>query len=205
MASDRHPPRGAAHKVTSVFLRLGQLCSAIIVLGILSRFSYLISIRQAGASGRVVYTMVIAVITIVYSFFLCCPFDALFMSFPVDFILFIGWLVAFCLLEVARPLVERVLTLALPPGIVTTGVTTGAVTGDKVLRGRSMYTIPDGVYVFRKYVKIKETTEGIKRQARRLSGRKPETEGSGFAQTRDEEAGVAATNPPQNTVGGTPY
>lgn len=98
---------GTAHKVASVFLRCGQFASAVIVLAILSRFSYLISIPQAGADGRIVYAMVVASISIVYSFFFCIPFKTLFLGFPVDFILFIMWLVAYCLLQTVG--------LSLPP------------------------------------------------------------------------------------------
>lgn len=94
---------GKSHKVVSVFLRLGELCSAIIVLGILSRFTYLLSVAQVHADGRIVYAMVTAGIGILFSLLFCPPFDSLFMSFPFDFIMWIMWLVAFCLLETVRP------------------------------------------------------------------------------------------------------
>jgi hypothetical protein len=35
----------------------------------------------------------------VYSVFFCPPFKSLFLSFPVDFILFVMWLIAYCLLQ----------------------------------------------------------------------------------------------------------
>ncbi|KAH6873879.1 hypothetical protein B0T10DRAFT_610857 [Thelonectria olida] len=90
---------GAAHKLVSVILRFLELSSAVIVLGLLSRFAYLISMREVHMDGRLVYAMVVAGIGIVYSIFLCPPFDALFASFPLDFVLFIMWLVAYCLLQ----------------------------------------------------------------------------------------------------------
>lgn len=90
---------GTAHKVISVILRLGEFACAVIVLGILSRFCYLISIPQAEADGRIIYAMVVAGIGIVYSFFFCPPFKSLFLGFPFDFILFVMWLVAYCLLQ----------------------------------------------------------------------------------------------------------
>ncbi|KAH6974517.1 hypothetical protein BKA56DRAFT_634398 [Ilyonectria sp. MPI-CAGE-AT-0026] len=90
---------GTAHKVASVFLRFLELSSAVIVLGLLSRFAYNLSIAGVHMDGRLVYTMVVASIGIVYSIFLCPPFDILFLSFPFDFILFIMWLVAYCLLQ----------------------------------------------------------------------------------------------------------
>ncbi|KAH6977608.1 hypothetical protein EDB80DRAFT_757379 [Ilyonectria destructans] len=90
---------GAAHKIASVILRFLELSSAVIVLGLLSRFAYNLSIAGVNMNGRLIYTMVVAGIGIVYSIFLCPPFDTLFMSFPFDFILFIMWLVAYCLLQ----------------------------------------------------------------------------------------------------------
>ncbi|KAH7137381.1 hypothetical protein B0J13DRAFT_639772 [Dactylonectria estremocensis] len=88
-----------AHKVVSVILRLTQFSSAVIVLGILSRFCYVISIAQAHADGRVIYAMVVAGISIVFTIPFCLPFDTLFLAFPFDLVLWVMWLVAFCLLE----------------------------------------------------------------------------------------------------------
>ncbi|KAH7109333.1 hypothetical protein EDB81DRAFT_849352 [Dactylonectria macrodidyma] len=90
---------GTAHKVISVLLRLGEFACAVIVLGILCRFCYLISIAQADADGRIIYAMVVAGIGIIYSFFFCPPFKSLFLGFPFDFVLFVMWLVAYCLLQ----------------------------------------------------------------------------------------------------------
>jgi len=90
---------GVAHKVISVILRLFEFASAIIVLGLLSRFCYLISIAQVNADGRIIYAMVVAGISIIYSFFFCPPFKSLFLGFPFDFVLFVMWLVAYCLLQ----------------------------------------------------------------------------------------------------------
>ncbi|KAI5456217.1 hypothetical protein BGZ63DRAFT_367600 [Mariannaea sp. PMI_226] len=90
---------GVAHKVVSVILRLFELCCAIIVLGILSRFAYEINLAGVDMDGRLIYTMVVAGIAIVYSIFFCPPFDTLFVGFAFDFILFIMWLVAYCLLQ----------------------------------------------------------------------------------------------------------
>lgn len=141
---------GSAHKVASIILRLGQISCAAIVIGILARFSYLLSIQQVHEDGRLVYAMVVAGISIIYSFLLCPPFRNLFMSFPCDFVLFVMWLVAYCLLQTVWPLSctdrltllrgqglltgcdmnrDRRLTHAPLGGIVPTGATTGVVTG----------------------------------------------------------------------------
>jgi hypothetical protein len=90
---------GVAHKVISVLLRMGEFASAAIVIGILGRFCYLISDAHAHTDGRIIYAMVVAGISIVYTFFFCPPFKSLFLAFPVDFVLFVMWLVAYCLLQ----------------------------------------------------------------------------------------------------------
>jgi hypothetical protein len=90
---------GIAHKIISVILRFGEFASAIIVLGILSRFCYHISVAQTDVDGRIIYAMVVACIGIIYSFFFCLPFKSLFLGFPFDFVLFVMWLVAYCLLQ----------------------------------------------------------------------------------------------------------
>ncbi|WKT53999.1 Marvel domain [Fusarium oxysporum f. sp. vasinfectum] len=90
---------GAAHKVISVLLRLAELACAIIVLGILSRFCYLAGIAQAHVDGRIIYAIVVACLGIIYSIFFCPPFKNMFLGFPFDFVLFVMWLVAYCLLQ----------------------------------------------------------------------------------------------------------
>ncbi|KAG5766516.1 hypothetical protein H9Q69_006649 [Fusarium xylarioides] len=90
---------GVAHKVISVILRLSELSSAIIVLGILSRFCYLAGIAEAHVDGRIIYTIVVACLGIIYSICFCPPFKAMFLGFPFDFVMFIMWLVAYCLLQ----------------------------------------------------------------------------------------------------------
>lgn len=93
---------GAAHKTASVILRFLELSSAVIVLGILSRFAYMISIAGVHLDGDIVYAMVVAGIGIIYSIVFCPPFDSLFLSFPFDFVLFIMWIVAAGLLQTVR-------------------------------------------------------------------------------------------------------
>ncbi|KNB18757.1 hypothetical protein FOXG_16189 [Fusarium oxysporum f. sp. lycopersici 4287] len=90
---------GVAHKAISILLRLGELASAIIVLGILSRFCYLISIAEVHADGRIIYGIVVACLGIIYSILFCPPFKDMFLGFPFDFVMFVMWLVAYCLLQ----------------------------------------------------------------------------------------------------------
>ncbi|KAH6980207.1 hypothetical protein EDB82DRAFT_547583 [Fusarium venenatum] len=90
---------GVAHKVISVILRLSELACAIIVLGILSRICYLVGIAGDNVDGRIIYTIVVACLGIMYSVLFCPPFKSMFLGFPFDFVLFVMWLVAYCLLQ----------------------------------------------------------------------------------------------------------
>ncbi|KAG7429565.1 hypothetical protein Forpi1262_v009423 [Fusarium oxysporum f. sp. raphani] len=90
---------GVAHKAISVILRLAELASAIIVLGILSRFCYLAGIAQVHIDGRIIYAIVVACLGIIYSVLFCPPFKNMFLGFPFDFAMFVMWLVAYCLLQ----------------------------------------------------------------------------------------------------------
>jgi len=90
---------GSVSKVLSVILRLGELVFGVIVLAVLGRFLYLVGEANAYADSRVIYTTVVSSIAIALSILLMPPFTYSFMAFPVDFILFALFLVAFCLLE----------------------------------------------------------------------------------------------------------
>jgi hypothetical protein len=136
---------GSGHKVASVILRFLELACGAIVLGLLGRFCYLINeTSNVSVDGRIIYAMVVAGITIVYSIVVFAPIDILFMAFPFDFILFIMWLIAFCLLETVRtpccPLVhgnliffcfnrERGAISAVQGGTITIGAIIGDASG----------------------------------------------------------------------------
>ncbi|KAK4144586.1 uncharacterized protein C8A04DRAFT_11361 [Dichotomopilus funicola] len=84
---------GAVTKVCSVLLRFGQLASSAIVLGLLSHFFH--RARSAGAphpSGRLIYTAVIAALSILAALITILPFAFSFWAFPVDFVLSVAWL-----------------------------------------------------------------------------------------------------------------
>lgn len=135
---------GVVHKVLNVLFRLGELVSAIIVLALLSRFSWLLHTGSGGSSGRVIYTMVVAALAIIFSILLIAPITALFLGFPLDFLMWIMWLIAFCLLasvgylclfmfmEYTLMMVERrnrALMCALAHGTIITGATIGVAGG----------------------------------------------------------------------------
>jgi hypothetical protein len=95
---------GTGSKVFSVILRLGELCSSVIVAALLGRFFYLFHLGPDGSlNGRLIYAQVISCLAIIFSIILIPPFKYSFYAWPLDIILFIGFIVAFGLLaEVSR-------------------------------------------------------------------------------------------------------
>ncbi|KAK3389678.1 hypothetical protein B0H63DRAFT_102963 [Podospora didyma] len=91
---------GTASRGVNVFFCIGEIVCAAIVLGLLSRFFYLVD--QGGSSdpnARLIYTAVVAGITILWSLLTIVPLAYAFWLFPIDFILLIAWLAAFIALE----------------------------------------------------------------------------------------------------------
>jgi hypothetical protein len=86
------------HNIISALLRCFEFACALIVVVILGRFFYYLGDSHVHANGRLVYTMVVGGISLLYSFCFCPPFNILFMAFPVDFVLSVMWLIAFCLI-----------------------------------------------------------------------------------------------------------
>lgn len=89
---------GTASKVCSMIFRCGELVSACIVAGLLGRYLYFLNVADGNASSRLIYTEVMAGISIILSIILLFPLKFTFYCFPLDFILFICWMVAFGLL-----------------------------------------------------------------------------------------------------------
>ncbi|KAH7130867.1 hypothetical protein EDB81DRAFT_660527 [Dactylonectria macrodidyma] len=205
---------GAAHKVASVILRFLEFCSAVIVLGILSRFVYLIGIAQVNCDGRIIYAMVVAGIGIIYSIFLCPPFDSLFLSFPFDFLLFVMWLVAYCLLQSKTRTHTctaswyydywgyywgRFWTVGEVGRVNINGA--GCAQWKTVLAFSFLAWFFHllsgilGVYVLHNYIQVKDTVQSAKQQMRKMSHSYPSN-----GHNRDStnmEAGQGGTNPTQ--------
>jgi hypothetical protein len=91
---------GTGSKVFSVVLRCGELCSAVIVTSLLSRFFYLLSLAPGGESvdGRLIYAQVISCLEILFSIVLFLPLKYSFYAWPLDVVFFICSMVAFGLL-----------------------------------------------------------------------------------------------------------
>ncbi|KAH7169688.1 uncharacterized protein B0J16DRAFT_351733 [Fusarium flagelliforme] len=202
---------GVAHKAISVILRLFEFASAIIVLGLLSRFCYMISIAQVNVDGRIIYVMVVAGISIIYSFFFCPPFKSLFLGFPFDFVLFVMWLVAYCLLQTktgshtcsSRWYYDywgyywgRFWRVG-PIGTVN-------INGAGCAQWRAVLAFSFiawflhlasgilGVYVFRTYIKLDETKRDMRYRAEKLTKRHP--------QAHDYEQGIEGQNGAANNL-----
>jgi len=90
---------GAVSKVLAVILRLSELVCGVIVLGILGHFLAIVGQANTFGDARIIYTVVISCIAIALSIIFLLPFTYSFMAFPIDFVLFTLFLVAFCLLE----------------------------------------------------------------------------------------------------------
>lgn len=89
---------GGASKVVLVALRVWQLICSVIVLGILARFLNLLFQAGAERDGRVVYGIIVASISSFFALVFIAPFMYSFLAFPFDFVMFVTWLVLFCLL-----------------------------------------------------------------------------------------------------------
>jgi hypothetical protein len=89
---------GVASKVISVIFRVGELICAAIVAGILGRYLHLLDLADVGAGSRIIYSEVIAGLSIAFSIILMPPLMYSFVLFLLDFALFICWMVAFGLL-----------------------------------------------------------------------------------------------------------
>ncbi|KAH6838401.1 hypothetical protein B0I37DRAFT_419687 [Chaetomium sp. MPI-CAGE-AT-0009] len=90
---------GASSKVLSVILRLGELSSSVIVLGLVGRVLWHVGQANTYSDARLVFVTVVACISTVASLLLMAPFTFTFFACPFDLVLFVLWLVAFIFLE----------------------------------------------------------------------------------------------------------
>ncbi|KIW94374.1 uncharacterized protein Z519_04350 [Cladophialophora bantiana CBS 173.52] len=89
---------GVGSQVASFCLRIGEVICAAIVAGILGYYLHLLDDANAHANGRIIYTQVIAGISILAALVFMPPLKYSFWAFPLDFALFICWIVSFGLL-----------------------------------------------------------------------------------------------------------
>lgn len=131
---------GTASKGASVFLRFVELVSAAVVAGLIGEYLHNIDNAHAHANSRIVYAITMAGISLVASIVLFPPLNYTFFFFPLDYALFVCWMVVFGLLANVSNLFAWFGNLllsfdgsslaesaAVQPGITITGATTGAV------------------------------------------------------------------------------
>lgn len=95
---------GTASKVVSVCFRLFEITCAAIVLGLISRFIHFVHLGDGPVQGRIIYGEVWAALSLFFAIVLILPFMYSFYAFALDFIMFVGWIVAFGLLTNVTPL-----------------------------------------------------------------------------------------------------
>jgi len=82
----------------SLLLRIGELAFTAVVAGLTGEYLHHTKGTSAWNKKRFIYTEVIAAIGILFSLLFLLPFAASFIHWPVDFLLFVGLIVAFGLL-----------------------------------------------------------------------------------------------------------
>jgi hypothetical protein len=90
---------GLASRITAVVFRIMEFISAVIVAALLGRYLRLLDLAGTSGGSRVIYAEVIAGLSIFFSLILIPPVRYSFYAFPLDFALFICWMVAFGLLD----------------------------------------------------------------------------------------------------------
>ena len=93
---------GTGSRVVSVLSRIMQIISAAVVAGVLGHYLHNIHDGGAGSNGRIVYAVVIAGISLLVALLLIVPMKFSFFGFPLDFLIFVCWMVAFGLLVNVR-------------------------------------------------------------------------------------------------------
>lgn len=86
---------GTASKVASLLFRIGELICAAVVVGILGHYLSVIDDANVNADSRIVYGLSIGAISLFLSLVFMPPLKYSFWSFPIDYALFICWMVAF--------------------------------------------------------------------------------------------------------------
>jgi len=90
---------GVTSKVLSACVRVVEFGCAGIIIGVLAKFFHILNLAGAGHDSRLVYCISIACISFVSALILLPPVKYSFYCFPLDFALFILWIVCFALLE----------------------------------------------------------------------------------------------------------
>lgn len=84
----------------SVLLRIGEIICAAIVAGLTGDYLNSVSAEpdSDASKERFIYTEVVAAISLFFALIWLIPFMGTFIHWPIDFLLFVAWVVAFGLL-----------------------------------------------------------------------------------------------------------
>jgi len=85
-------------RTIALCLRIGELAFAAVVAGLIGKYLHYWDKINAWPEKRFIYTEVVAGLAILASLILLIPLTEHIIHFPLDFILFILWIVAFALL-----------------------------------------------------------------------------------------------------------
>jgi hypothetical protein len=79
----------------SHILRFGQFCFAAVVLGFMAYFLHIRDTTSTGPIGREIYTIILAIFSVLASIGLILPLSFAELHYPYDFLFSIGWFAAF--------------------------------------------------------------------------------------------------------------
>lgn len=82
----------------SLLLRIGELAFSATVAGLTGEYLHKNRGQRASQHKRMIYTITVAAISILFSLLFLLPFLGSFAKWPVDLVLFVLWIVAFALL-----------------------------------------------------------------------------------------------------------
>jgi len=95
----KKPKMGSASKIISVFLRVGELCCSVVVLGLVGRVLWYAGQANTYADGRLIFAIVVASISTLASMLFMVPFMLTFYACPIDLVMFVLWLLTFIFIE----------------------------------------------------------------------------------------------------------
>jgi hypothetical protein len=82
-------------RMASIFLRFGQFVSGAVVLGLMAHFVHQWDKYGIGPSGREIYTLVIAALSVLFSLIWLIPTTASMLHYPFDLVLSAAWFASF--------------------------------------------------------------------------------------------------------------
>jgi hypothetical protein len=89
---------GTASKAFNVCLRIWELICAAVVTGVVGEYVHYTTDGHAHNNSKIIYTLALGGISILFSLILLPPYKHAFWAFPLDLALFIMWMTSFGLL-----------------------------------------------------------------------------------------------------------